>query len=443
MDFAFRIGLVVLIIAVNGFFAASEVSLLSVRQSRLRQLAETGSSGAQAALNLLSNPERLLSVVQVGVTLASLGLGWAGEETVHQMIAALFQDWIPPGMEGWLHGISFVVAFGIITYCHVVFGEVIPKNLAIDTAERLAVHVAPALLVFYRVSLPFVYVIERSSAGLSRAVGLKGETRGGGHSAEELKLVVAASRGLGYLPEEQEDILHRVLDLTDVYVREIMVPRHDIESIPVDSPLDEVLKTMIEVQHSRLPVWQGSPEKIIGILHYKDLLPVWDERKADVRAGRPPRMFNVRRLMRKYLVVPETKAVLQLLEEFRHARSHMAMVVDEFGTITGLVTVEDVLEQIVGDIEDEYDEKAAPPSDVADDLELDGTTRIRDLDDDYGILIPAEHGYETLAGFLLYKFGTIPQPGSSTEFEGRRYTVLEMDRRRISKVRIEKRNVGV
>lgn len=438
MEFAFRIVLVVVIIAMNGFFAASEVALLSVRQSRLRQLAEQGSTGAQAALNLLSNPERLLSVVQVGVTLFSLALGWAGEETVYQLLVGNLQPILPVGSESLLHGVSFVISFAIITYSHVVFGEVIPKNLAIDKSEKLAILVAPVLLVFYRLSLPFVYVIERSSTGLSRALGLKGETRGGGHSAEELKLVVAASRGLGYLPEEQEDILRRVLDLNDVTAREIMVPRHDIVSISADSSLDEVLKTMIEQQHSRLPVWEKSPERIIGVLHYKDLLPVWEERKSDVRSGRPPRLFQVRRLMRKHLVVPETKPVLQLVEEFRHGRSHMSVVVDEFGTITGLLTVEDVLEQIVGDISDEYDERVVPHSETAQEVELEGSARIRDLEDDFGIVLPAEHGYETLAGFLLFKLANIPKVGDAVEFEGRRYTVTEMDRHRIAKVRIEK-----
>jgi CBS domain containing-hemolysin-like protein len=439
MELAFRVTLVIVIIAINGFFAGSEVALLSVRQSRLRQLAAEGGTGAHAALTLLGNPERLLSVVQVGVTLASLGLGWAGEQTVFSVLYQALRPWTSPELEAVLHGVALVTAFGLITYLHVVLGEVIPKNLALDKAEHLAVLVAPTLLVFYRISLPFVYIIERSSTALSHALGLKGEARGGGHSAEELKLVVAASRGHGYMPEEQEDILYRVLDLSDVYVREIMVSRRDIVSISADSTLDEVLKTMIEQQHSRLPVWEDAPEKIIGLLHYKDLLPVWEERKVDIRAGRPVRTFQVRRLMRTLTVVPETKPVLQLLEEFRHGRSHMALVVDEFGTITGLVTVEDVLEQIVGDIADEHDERVAPPAaEALADLELDGATRIRDLDDDFGISLPADHGYETLAGFLLYKLGDIPKIGDAVDFEGRRYTVLAMDRRRIAQVRIEK-----
>jgi putative hemolysin len=438
----FRIVLVALLIALNGFFAAAEVALLTVRNSRLRQLAEEGQAGAQTALNLLANPERLLSVIQVGVTLSSLGLGWVGEETVFRIIESLFHPVLSPATEGILHAAGLVLAFLAISYLHVVVGEVVPKNLAIATADRLAVTVAPALLVFYRVSFAFVLVIEKSAAALTDLLRLRGQHRGG-HSAEELKLIVTSSRGMGYLPEAQEDMIHRVLDLSGLLVREIMVPRNDIVSVPLDATLDQVLHAMIEHQHSRLPVYDEKPEQIVGLLHYKDLLPVWEERREAIRVGRPSRAFRIRRLLRQYLVVPETKPVAQMLAEFQQGRSHMAMVVDEFGTITGLVTVEDVLEQIVGPIQDEYDEKsqalpgAASAAEAAE-VDLDGATRIRDLETEYGIQIPGDSGFETLAGFLLYRLGYIPRAGEHVEYDGRRYTVLEMDRNRIAAVRIER-----
>src|SRR5581483_1962222 len=357
-NFAFRIILVALIIMFNGFFAAAEVALLSVRNSRLRQMAAEGQSGAQAALSLLAHPARLLSVTQVGVTLSSLGLGWAGEETVYQIIQLLFHPVLSPFTAGIFRWVSLVFAFLIISYLHVVIGEVVPKNLAISTADRMAVTVAPVLLLFYRVSFAFVLVIEKSSQRLTDLLRVRHGHRGGGHSAEELKLIVTSSRGMGYLPESQEDMIHRVLDLSNLSVREIMVPRNDIISVPVDATLDQVLHAMIEHQHSRLPVYDEKPEQIIGMLHYKDLLPVWEERREAIRMGRPSRAFRIRRLLRKHLVVPETKPVPQMLEEFQQGRSHMAMVVDEFGTIAGLITVEDVLEQIVGPIHDEYDDTA-------------------------------------------------------------------------------------
>jgi magnesium and cobalt exporter, CNNM family len=435
----FRIVGVALLIGLNGFFASAEVALLSVRRSRLRQMAEEGQSGAQMALNLLANPARLLSVTQVGVTLASLGLGWAGEETVFQIIQLLFHPVWSTEATAILHGAALVVAFLTISYLHVVIGEVVPKNIAIATADRLAVTVAPALMLFYRISMGFVVVIEKSSAALTRVLHTHGQPRGGGHSTEELKLIVTSSRGMGYLPESQEDMIHRVLDLRDLLAREIMVPRNDIVSVPEDATLDQVLHVMIQQRHSRVPVYEDTPEKIIGLLHYKDLLPVWQERREALRLNRRSRDFRIRRLLRKHLVVPETKPVAQLLHEFQQGRSHMAMVVDEFGTIVGLVTVEDVLEQVVGPIRDEYDETsqvAARPE--ATEVELDGATRIRDLQTEYGIEVPTVPGFETLAGFLLYRLGSIPQAGEQVEFDGRRYTVLEMDRNRIARVRIQR-----
>jgi len=433
-----RIVLVILLIATNGFFAAAEVALLSVRNSRLRQMAEEKVAGAHAALNLLANPGRLLSVTQVGVTVMSLGLGWAGEPTVYQLLTRALHPLDAMVTPGFLHGLGFVLSFLIISYLHVVVGEVVPKNIAIDKAARLAVIVAPALLIFERLSAPFVFAIERSAALLSRAAGVSVEPHSGGHSTEELKLIVTSSRGLGYLPEEQEDMIHRVLDLNSLIVREVMVPRKNIVSVPVDATLEQVLRRMVEEKHSRLPVYEGKPEHIIGILHYKDLLPVWEDRLRSIRVGRPSRAFQVRWLLRKHYVVPETKVLSQMLEEFKRGHSHMAMVVDEFGTIVGMLTVEDVLQQIVGRIEDEHDEKTAKPAIETAFVELDGATRIRDLETEFGIEIPAEAGFETLAGFLLYRLGSIPKPGDTVEYNGRLYTVVQMDRNRIAQVRIER-----
>ncbi|MGP8247712.1 MAG: hemolysin family protein [Bryobacteraceae bacterium] len=435
--FPLRILLVIFLIAVNGLFAGAEVALLSVRHSRLRQMAEDGQAGAQAALNLLANPGRLLSVTQVGVTLASLGLGWAGEGTLYGLLVSAVHP-ANPMMAKLLHAGCLAASFLAISYFHVVLGEVVPKNLAIAKADRLAALVAPVLLVFDRVSRAFVVVIERSAGAITRALGLGPGGPGGGHSAEELKLIVSSSRGLGYLPEAQEDMIHRVLDLDTVSVREVMVPRNDMVSIDISASLDDVLRTMIETKHSRLPVYQGSPERIVGILHYKDLLPVWEERRDAIRSGRPSRSFRISRLLRQPLVAPETKPLSQMIEQFRQGASHMAMVVDEFGTIVGMLTVEDVLEQLVGRIEDEHDERLPRQLAEAEELELEGATRIRDLESEFGIAVPTDSGFETLAGFLMFKLGEIPRTSQSIVFEGRRYTVLEMERNRVLKVRIEK-----
>jgi putative hemolysin len=435
---AVRFFLLLLILAMNGFFAAAEVSLVSVRQSRLRELAEQGQAGAQAALSLLSNPGRLLSVTQVGVTLASLGLGWAGEGTLY----ALFRGALEPlhlyASAVLLHGVAFAVAFLLISYAHVIVGEVVPKNLAIQNADRLAVLAAPALLVFYRVSQPFVVIIERSSALILRSLGRGAGHERGGHTPEELKYIIQSSRHEGHLQQFEQDAIQRLIELSDYSAREIMTPRHNIISLPVDADLDSVLSIMAEHKYTRVPVYEDRPEQIIGIVHYKDLMRVWEERRFAHERLRATKPFRLRRFLRKPLVVPETKPLSQLIDEFRVNHVHMALVVDEFGTVAGLVTLEDVLEQIFGDIGDEHDAIRPAPAHEEKALELEGSTTIRDLETRYNIVLPGEAGFETLAGFLLFQFGYIPKGNESVEYGGRRFTITKMDRNRIATVLIEK-----
>ena len=375
-------------------------------------------------MSLLENPGRLLSVTQVGVTLASLGLGWAGEETIFNILYGWLTPLVTPATTKILHGFAFALSFVVMSYAHVVIGEVVPKNLGIEKADRLAVIVAPALLVFYRVSEPFVAVIEKSSAFVSRLMGLSGKEHGGGHSAEELRFIIRSSGSEGHLHTFEQEVLQRVLDLSEYSAREIMVPRTSIVSVSVDATLDQVLRLFLDHQYSRMPVYEKQPENLIGIVHFKDLIRVWEETAdRDRRRKRPVRPFRLRRILRKPLVVPETKPLNQLIDDFRKDRTHMAIVVDEFGTISGLVTMEDVLEQVFGEIEDEHDELRAKPPVEADMLELDGATSIRDLHTQYGIELPAEAGFETLAGFLLFQLGEIPKVGDVIEMPGRRFTI--------------------
>jgi putative hemolysin len=437
-----RLAVLGLILAVNAFFAAAEVALLSVRDSRLRRMAEEGQAGAKMALALLAHPERLLSVTQIGVTLASLGLGWAGEDALYELLTSAFHPLLTPGTSAVLHVVCFVLAFLVMTYAHVVIGEVVPKNLAIAKADRLAVVVAAPLTVLTRLLSPFVFVIERSVGAITHMLGVRAAShlRGGGHSAEELKLIVSSSRFSGILPKTQESMIHRVLDLEEASVREVMKPRHDIASVPLGASLDQVLEAMVVSQHSRLPVWEAAPEHMVGVVFFKDMLRHWHERRGNLQTGRPAPQFHLERIMRKPLIVPETKPLLQMLEEFRLRRTHMALVVDEFGTVAGLLTVEDVLEQIVGEIEDEFDESEdRAPSSASEvrDVELDGATGIRDLASLYDIDLPANVGFETVAGYMLYKLGHIPKPGEFVIFGGRRFTIAAMERNRISRVRVE------
>lgn len=435
----YRLLLLLLIIAANAFFSAVEVALLAVRPSRLKQMKEDGVPGAQTAMELLENPERMLSAGQVGVTIASLGLGWAGESTVHGLLFALLQGasvWVP---EPVLHGLSFALSFLGISYVHVVIGEVVPKNIAMEKADRMAALLAPPLLVFIRLSGPFITFIERSSAYCSRLLGVhSGAHAPGTHNPEELKYILSASRKHGLLEAFEEEAMHRMLDLRDLTVREVMVPRTQFASIPITSPLDEVLKAFSEAKYSRIPVYERDPENIHGIVYAKDMLEVWQQRLLAMERRYPPLPFDLSRYLRKPLVVPETKPLPQLIEDFRRSHSHMALAVDEFGTVVGLVTLEDAMEQVFGEIEDEHDVRLPPLPVAWDVVELDGATPIRDLETMYGIELPSQAGFETLAGFLMFKLGVIPECGATVEQGDRRFTVLEMDHNRVARVRISR-----
>jgi putative hemolysin len=435
---AYRFVILAVVLLLNGFFATAEVALVSVRKSRLRALAEEGQAGAQAALTLLSNPSRLLSMTQAGVTLASLGLGWAGENSVYELLQSALHPLIPPRFDPFVHGFSFALAFLLISYAHIVFGEVVPKNLAIEKADRLAILVAPALLVFSRVSAPFTYFAEGSAAAVSRWIGLRGAHGGGGHSAEELKFIVSSSRTEGHLSQFEEDAIQALIELPNYYAREIMVPRNAVVSVSVDASLDQVLRRMREHEYSRLPVYESDPEHIIGYVHYKDMMRIWEERRIANARKRVLRPFHLSRVLRKPLVVPETKPVSDLIDEFRTTHTHLAIVVDEFGTIVGLVTLEDALEQIFGEIGDEHDAKREKPTAEAKSIEVDGAITIRDLDTRYGLELPGDAGFETLAGFLLFQLGYIPKTGAELNYGGRKFTILHMDHNRIARVGIER-----
>jgi CBS domain containing-hemolysin-like protein len=383
--------------------------------------------------------ERLLSVGQVGLTLASLALGWLGEETLYELLRGMLGPLATPVLRPALGVVSFVTAFAIMTYLHVVLGEVVPKNVAIDKADRIAVIVAPILLVFYKVAEPFVWVIEKSAAFLSDLLGVKGTKHGGGHSAEELKYIVSSSQTAGHLTEFEEGAIRHLIEMKDLAVREVMTPRNSIVMVDAEAEIDEVLREMSESRYSRLPVYEGSRENIVGVVHVKDVLEFWTERRQSNRRRKGVEKFDLRRILRKVPVVPETKALSQLMDDLRKGQSHVALVVDEFGTVVGLVSMEDVMEQVFGEIEDEFDVKVHEPRRAEEEtIEVEGTTSIRDLETQHGIELPEDSGFETLAGFMMLRLGRIPKTGDEVEEGGRRFVVKEMDFNRVGRVRVER-----
>ncbi len=434
-----RLFAVLALVAANAFFVAAEFALVSIRDTRIQQLIDERRLGARTIQKLQHHLDEFLPAVQFGVTLASLALGWIGEPAA----AAILQPFV--GNSVFAHTLAIVLGFGAITYMHVILGELVPKSLALQRAERVALAVAGPMDVFMSLSRPLLYAMKRSANLVLRGFGSVMMREGGVHSPEELKLIVTASRRVGLLPESQEDMIHRALDLRDISVREIMVPRHNIFSFPADMPLEEAMARVVEEQHSRIPIYEPrrGPEHIIGLLYSKDLSRLMHLKL--VAPGTSPLLkpgVTVRSVMRDVLVVPETKPVTDLLNELKLHRRHLAVVVDEFGSTTGLVTVEDAIEQLVGEIEDEFDVAETPFLKLdGGAMVLQGSETVRDLESRHDLALPRNEGYETLGGFMLAKLGKIPAPGEYVDFETRRFTVQEMDRMRVATVKVEAREL--
>jgi putative hemolysin len=435
-----RIFAVILLVALNAFFVAAEFAMVSIRDTRIQQLIDAKRVGARTVQKIQQQLDDFLPAVQFGVTLASLALGWIGEPAIANLIVAFIGN--VPYVTIYAHALAVIVAFCLISYFHVILGELVPKSLALQRSERVALAVAGPMDFFMTLSRPIIRLMNRSANVVLRAFGSRLMREGGVHSPEELKLVVTASRRVGLLPEFQEDMIHRALELGNVTVREILVPRNRIFSLPADMPLEEAMARVVEEQHSRVPVFDPKlgPEHIVGVLYSKDLSRFMHLRlRSQKRFGISPEVtLRVRHIMRELMVVPETKAVTDLLQEFKERRRHMAMVVDEFGSTMGLVTVEDALEQLVGEIQDEFDvAEHAPLLLDTGALVLEGTENLRDLETQLHLKLPRDEGYETLGGFVLTRLDRIPKAGESFEFEGRRFTVVEMDERRVAKVKVE------
>lgn len=439
---------VAMLILANAFFVAAEFALVSIRETRIEQLLEAQVPGARAVRRLQSGIEDLLPAVQLGVTLCSLALGWIGESLAVSILLPWFSAL--PHANLYAHVVALVLGFAIITYFHVVVGELVPKSLALRRAEALAVAVAPPMLAFMAVVRPAVRLLRVSAAAVLRGFDVPLTERAAVHSAEELKLIATAARRMGILPPFQEMLIHRALELDDVPVREIMTPRQKIFSLPSSMTVEEGFGRIIARHQSRVPVFDEArgPEHIVGVVYARDLARIEFFRHAGPEskavgsgAATPvaPRVdLRLGQIMRDVLIVPETKSVLDLLREFQQRRRHLAIAVDEFGSVVGLVTAEDAIEQLAGEIEDEFDVPTQPmPANAAGAFLMDGGVNLRDLETQMQWDLPRDGGVETLAGFLLYRLGHIPQPGESIVFEGRRLTVVEMDGRRIAKIRVE------
>lgn len=444
----FRAAAIVALILLNAFFVAAEFALVSLRRTRVQQLIEQNRPGARTVADLQANLDDFLPAVQLGVTLASLTLGWLGEP----FVARFLLPWFSVLPHARLYGsvLAAGLAFCLITYLEVIFGELVPKSLALRQGEKMALTIAGPISVFMRLTRPVVHLMNASAEVVLRLFRLSRLPERSVHSPEELKLIATATRHMGLLPEKQEMIIHRVLDLDTITVREIMTPRQKIFSLPADLSLAEANARITQIQRSRVPVYDPArgPEHIVGVVYAKDLAR-WMHFHAIIQntSQNAPHAALMRgednqvrlaQLMHDVIVVPETKAVSDLLTEFQTRRRHLAVVVDEFGSVTGLVTVEDALEQIVGEMEDEFDLRDTSMQKLSSGtLVLHGSVTLLDLETQMGWHLSHDGGVETLAGFLLVHMQKIPAVGDSIVREGRRFTIVGMEDRRITRVRVE------
>jgi CBS domain containing-hemolysin-like protein len=427
----FNLFVALVLVGLNAFFVAAEFALVRVRESRLVQLEQEGSTRATVVRGTLRDLDSNLSVCQVGITVASLALGWVGEPAVSHLIEPLFRA-LGIANERVISLIAVVLGFSVITYAHLVFGEQAPKYFSIQKAEGVALWISRPLNLFRVMLTPVVYVVNASTNFVLRPWGIRLGEEMEAHSEEELRIMISSSTASGVLDPEERDYLNNVFDFGDRVAREIMVPRPDIEAIASDAPLSEMADDAVNGRYTRYPVYEGDLDHVLGAAHVKDLL----------RAARKnPEDFDVRSIIRECLVVPENKRIEEILKEFQTRTLQMAIVIDEWGSVEGLITIEDIVEEIVGEIQDEFDEDEPAIEEISADLfAVDGRIPITDVNDRFDLDLPHED-FDTIGGYILGSLGRPPETGDTVEADGVSMQVKSVDGPRVSMLTLQ-RNVG-
>ena len=415
--------LVVFLIFMNGFFVAAEFCCVKMRSSRLETMIAEGSSRAKYAKQLTDHLDSSLSVTQLGITLASLGLGWVGEPAVAQLILPLTRS---VGLSDDVgHTVALAIAFSLITSLHIVLGELTPKSMAIANVERIMLAIAFPMVLFGKVMKPFVWILNTVANHISRHLGyeMTGENEDA-HTEEEIRLLMKESYRQGLINSTEADFVDNVFSFTELNAREIMVPRTDMICLYLDDTPAERIKTILEEQQTRYPVCYEDKDHIIGFIHVKDLLPPL------VRGE----TLNLRRYIRKALIVPESMDGSVLLRTMQAQGSQLAIVVDEYGGTAGMVTVEDIVEQIVGDIRDEFDEERESLEWRGEDLgSIDAKLLLEEVNDLLGIRIEDED-VDSIGGWIYDRLGEAPRVGHMTAHTGTLFFVEEVDGVRITRV---------
>jgi putative hemolysin len=414
-----RIVAVLLLVVGNAFFVAAEYALVTARRARLNERAERGDLRARLALRIMDSPVRFIGTVQLGITAFSIALGAIGEPLIEHFLEPVLAT-----------GVAFVLAFLVVTYLHVTLGELVPKAIALSKNESTALWVALPIEVFYVSTYPVVWFLQASSNLFTRMFGIQPAPAGVvANTEEDIRMIVAAAEDTGVIEQAEEEMLYKIFDFADKEVQEVMVPRPEVVAISVDLPPEQCLAAVMESPHTRYPAYRGSLDEIVGVLHVRDLFSALVDRGI---AG-----VRVEELLRPPYFVPETKDLASLLADFRRTKNHLAIVVDEYGAMQGIVTLEDLLEEIVGDIEDEFDlpDESVERVDEST-VRVHGTFPVDDFNEQFGVELPIED-YHSLGGFVFGLLGRAPEPGDEAEWDGLRFHVLEVEGTRIEKLEVE------
>jgi CBS domain containing-hemolysin-like protein len=436
-----RIVSIVVLLLLNGYFVAVEFSLVRSRRTRLEAMARSGDRMSRIALRGIANLGRMLSASQLGITLSSLGLGALTEET----LAEVFGEWLhalPFALEvGIRVGAGSVLAITFVTYFHVVFGELAPRSVALSHPEKVARVLAPPLFVFEWIMRPFTLVLNRSAELVLKAFGQKPmPVEEALHSPEEIRILVEQSQEGGILESTDATLIEGVFEFSEKNARKVMTPRTEIDALAIDTSLDETLALVEETRRSRYPVYDETIDNIVGLILAKDLIPIL--RKYPPGAAGQPAEFDLRTIMRPIHVVPGSREVEEVLADFKRFKQHLAIVLDEYGGTAGLVTMEDLLEEIVGEILDEKDEPPEPEARESPDLVvIPGSTNIADLNERFGLNVP-EEDYTTIGGFVFGVLGRLPVVGDRVTAGGGVFTVREMEGRRIETLAVDLHTAG-
>ena len=414
-----RIFLVLFLVLGNAFFVAAEYALVTARRSRLEALAADGGRRAKVALQIMDSPIRFIGTVQLGITAFSIALGAIGEPLVEHFLDPFLATTV-----------AFILAFAIITYLHVTLGELVPKAIALSKNESTALWVALPIEAVFLATYPIVWFLQESSNRFTALFGISPAAAGVvTHNEQEIRMIVAAAEDTGVIATTEEEMLYKVFDFADTEVHEVMVPRPEVVAISISLPTEEALAALLDSPYTRYPVYRESLDEIAGILHVRDLFSALHDRGME--------NVEIEQLLRPVYIVPETKDLAALLAEFRKQNQHMAIVVDEYGAMQGIVTLEDLLEEIVGEIEDEFDLPDESIERIDDThIRIDGTFPIDDFNEQFGTEIEIED-YHTMAGMVFGQIGHAPEVGDEIATDGIVLRVVEIEGSRIQRLEVE------